>query len=87
MLKSPPMKSTLYCFMYPSDKMDSCTIRAALQILQTNTRAPPNLQTAAEVHSRWLRSTQMNTRLRGLTCNVQRSNKLQRNARPYQRSW
>ena len=31
--------------------MDSCNIRAALQILQTNTRAPQNLQTAAEVHS------------------------------------
>ena len=37
--------------MRASDKMDSCDIRAALQILQTNTRAPPNIQTAAEVHS------------------------------------
>ena len=37
--------------MRASDKMDSCNIRAALQILQTNTRAPPNIQTAAEVHS------------------------------------
>ena len=37
--------------MRASDKMDSCNIRAALQILQTNTRAPQNLQTAAEVHS------------------------------------
>ena len=37
--------------MRASDKMHSCNIRAALQILQTNTRAPPNIQTAAEVHS------------------------------------
>ena len=37
--------------MRASDKMDSCNIRAALQILQTNTRAPQNRQTAAEVHS------------------------------------
>ena len=37
--------------MRASDKMDSCNIRAALQILQTNTRAPPNIQTAVEVHS------------------------------------
>ena len=37
--------------MRASDKRDSCNIRAALQILQTNTRAPPNIQTAAEVHS------------------------------------
>ena len=37
--------------MRASDKMDSCNIRAALQILQTNTCAPPNTQTAAEVHS------------------------------------
>ena len=37
--------------MRASDKMDSCNIRAALQILQTNTRAPQNVQTAAEVHS------------------------------------
>ena len=33
-----------------SDKMDSCNIPAVLQILKTNTRAPQNLQTAAEVH-------------------------------------
>ena len=37
--------------MRASDKMDSCKIRAALQILQSNTRAPQNIQTAAEVHS------------------------------------
>ena len=37
--------------MRASDKMDSCNNRAALQILQTNTRAPQNVQTAAEVHS------------------------------------
>ena len=37
--------------MRASDKMDSCNIRAALQILQVNTRAPPTSQTAAEVHS------------------------------------
>ena len=34
-----------------SDKMDSCSIRAALQILQTNKCAPQNSQTAAEIHS------------------------------------
>ena len=34
-----------------SDKMDSCSIRAASQILQTNTCAPQNSQTAAEIHS------------------------------------
>ena len=34
-----------------SDQMDSCNIRAALQILQTSTRAPQNIQTAAEVQS------------------------------------
>ena len=34
-----------------SDKMDFCDIRSALKILQTNTRAPPNIHTAAEVHS------------------------------------
>ena len=32
-----------------SVKMDSCNIRAALQILQTSVRAPQNTQTAAEV--------------------------------------
>ena len=37
--------------MRASDKMDPCNVRAALQILQTNTRAPPNIRTAAEVHS------------------------------------
>ena len=37
--------------MRASDKMDSCNIRAAKQILQTNTRAPRNVQTAAEVHT------------------------------------
>ena len=37
--------------MRASDKMDSCNIRASLQILQTSVRAPQNLQTAAEVHS------------------------------------
>ena len=37
--------------MRASDKIDSCNIRAALQILQTNARAPQNRQTAAEVHS------------------------------------
>ena len=37
--------------MRASDKMDSCNIRAALQILQTSTRAPQNLQTVAEIHS------------------------------------
>ena len=31
--------------------MDSCNIRAAVQILQTSVRAPQNTQTAAEVHS------------------------------------
>ena len=36
--------------MRASDKMDSCNIRAALQILQTNARAPQIRQTA-EVHS------------------------------------
>ena len=30
--------------MRASDQMDSCNIRAALQILQTNTHAPQNLQ-------------------------------------------
>ena len=37
--------------MRASDKMDSCNIWAALQILQTSARAPQNLQAAAEVHS------------------------------------
>ena len=37
--------------MLQSNKMDSCKTRAALQILQTSTRAPQNLQTAAEIHS------------------------------------
>ena len=37
--------------MRASDKMDSCNIRAALQIQQTDARAPQNRQTAAEVHS------------------------------------
>ena len=37
--------------MRASDKMDSCNIRAALQILQTSVRARQNTQTAAEVHS------------------------------------
>ena len=37
--------------MRASDKMDSCNIRVASQILQTNTRAPQNLQTAVEEHS------------------------------------
>ena len=37
--------------MRASDKRDSCNIRAASQILQTSTRTPQNLQTAAEVHS------------------------------------
>ena len=37
--------------MRASDKMDSCNIRAALQILQANACAPQNRQTAAEVHS------------------------------------
>ena len=37
--------------MRASDKMDSCNIRAASQILQANTRAPQNAQTAAEIHS------------------------------------
>ena len=37
--------------MRASDNVDSCNVRAASQILQTNTRAPQNLQTAAEVHS------------------------------------
>ena len=35
--------------MRASDKMDSCNIRAALQILQTSVRAPQNTQTAAEL--------------------------------------
>ena len=35
----------------PQTRWTHCNIRAALQILQTNTRAPQNLQTAAEVHS------------------------------------
>ena len=42
-LKAEPMRA--------SDKMDSCNTRAALQILQTNARAPQNRQAAAEVHS------------------------------------
>ena len=37
--------------MRASDKRDSCNIRAASQILQTSTRTPQNLHTAAEVHS------------------------------------
>ena len=37
--------------MRASGQMDSRNIRAALQILQTNTRAPQNSQTAAEVNS------------------------------------
>ena len=37
--------------MRASDKMDSCNIRAAPQILQTSARGPQNMQTAAEVHS------------------------------------
>ena len=37
--------------MRASDKMDSCNIRAAQQILQTSARAPQNSQTAAEVHA------------------------------------
>ena len=36
--------------MRASDKMDSCNIRAALQMLQNSARAPQNTQTAAEVH-------------------------------------
>ena len=36
--------------MRASDKMDSCNIRAAVQILQTSTRAPQNLLTAADIH-------------------------------------
>ena len=50
----------------PQTRWKSCNIRAALQILQTSMRAAQNMQTAAEVHSRRLLSTQMNTRLRGL---------------------
>ena len=46
--QSPTLKADT---MRASDKMHSCNIRAALQILQTNLRAPPNTQTAAEVHS------------------------------------
>ena len=34
--------------MRASDKMDSCNIIAALQILQTSVRAPQNMQTAAD---------------------------------------
>ena len=60
--------------MRASDKMDFCDIRTSLQNLQANTRAPPNIQTAAEVHSLLL--TQTNGRLRGSKCNVQRSSKL-----------
>ena len=37
--------------MRASDKIDSCNIRAALQILKTSVRAPQNTQTAAEGHS------------------------------------
>ena len=37
--------------MRAADKMDSCSIRAALQILETSVRAPQNMQTVAEVHS------------------------------------
>ena len=37
--------------MRASHKMDSCNIRAALQILQANARAPQNRQTAAQVYS------------------------------------
>ena len=69
--------------MRASDKMDSCNIRAALQILQTSVRAPQNLQTAAGV----LLFRQMNTRLCGSKCSVQRSSRLLRNSRPHQRSW
>ena len=37
--------------LHASDKLDSCNIGAAVQILQTSVRAPQNTQTAAEVHS------------------------------------
>ena len=37
--------------MRASDKMDSCNIQAALQILQTSVRALQKTQTAVEVHS------------------------------------
>ena len=49
---TPQQSTTLKAdTMHSSDKMDSCNIRAALQILQTSVRAPQNTQTAAEVHS------------------------------------
>ena len=35
----------------PQTRWDSWDIRAALHILRTSTRAPQNIQTAAEVHS------------------------------------
>ena len=47
--------------MRASNKMDSCNIRAALQILQTNTRAPRNIQTAAGC-THWLLLRQTNKR-------------------------
>ena len=37
--------------MRASDKVDSCNVRAAWRILQANTRAPQNSQTAADIHS------------------------------------
>ena len=46
--QSTTLKADTMC---ASDKMDSCNIRAALQILQTSVRAPQNTQTAAEVPS------------------------------------
>ena len=54
--------------MRASDKMDSFSIQAALQILQTSARAPrkPLLWFA-----RWLLLTQTNRRLRGSKCSVQ----------------
>ena len=71
--------------MRASDKMDSCNIRAALQILQT--RAHRQTYKLPLRSTRWLLLTQTNRRLRGSRCNVQRSNKLLRNSRAHQRSW
>ena len=62
--------------MPASDKMDSCNIRAALQILRANTRAHRRTYKLLLRFTRKLLLTQTNGRLRGSNCNVQRPNKL-----------
>ena len=70
-----------------SVKMDSCNIRAALQILQTSARAPQNTQTAAEVHSLVAIDTDEHeiARINNAMCSDQAG--LLQNSRSHQRSW